>query len=393
MQLNDITKFVNIKGFVIKNVEENEENIFLDGELSKKAKSCCLCNSKYIEVHDYRIQNIRDLPYRDKKVIIRFKRKRYKCRDCCKKFEIKPNFVSKKDQMTSRLKQSILFETGKVLTIKDISKKYHVSEFTVRRMIKLISPKRLEFGEVLNIDEFKGDCDNIKYQTIISDSKNQKIIDILPTRFEKDLIEYFSKIPEEERNRVKVFVSDMSRTFKMIHDKFFPKSIHVIDRYHFIRQVLWGFENVRKQQQNTMKKTNRIYFKRSKSLLTKPFSKLNNNEDITKVSLMLEINEKIKDAYLIKESFYNYVLKTDNSINSRVKLKAWIEHIKLKGLESFNACIRAFTNWFDPICNSFDFKHTNGYVEGHNNKTKVLKRIGYGYRNFDVFRTRRLLMG
>ena len=79
-----------------------------------------------------------------------------------KVFVIKPNFVSKKDQMTSRLKQSILFETGKVLTIKDISKKYHVSEFTVRRMIKLIS----------------------------------------------------------------------------------PKSIHVIDRYHFIRQVLWGFENV-----------------------------------------------------------------------------------------------------------------------------------------------------
>ncbi|MCI7136110.1 MAG: transposase, partial [Clostridiales bacterium] len=38
--------------------------------------------------------------------------------------------------------------------------------------------------------------------------------------------------------------------------------------------------------------------------------------------------------------------------------------------------------------NSFDVPFTNGYTEGCNNKTKVLKRVCYGVRNFHRFRNR-----
>ena len=57
----------------------------------------------------------------------------------------------------------------------------------------------------------------------------------------------------------------------------------------------------------------------------------------------------------------------------------------------FNACISALHNWFRYIINSYKHKFTNGFTEGMNNNIKVLKRIAYGYRDFNNFRNRILL--
>ncbi len=82
------------------------------------------------------------------------------------------------------------------------------------------------------------------------------------------------------------FVSDMSNTFKSVKNRFFKNSIHIVDRYHFIRQVSWALENVRKKIQKDISSKLIKYFKRSRSLLTKPASKLS-SEEAKDVSLML----------------------------------------------------------------------------------------------------------
>lgn len=66
----------------------------------------------------------------------------------------------------------------------------------------------------------------------------------------------------------------MSKTFKEVKKIFFKKAIHVIDRYHFIRQVLWAMERVRQSEQNKMKKYERLKYKRSRGLLKKEREKL-----------------------------------------------------------------------------------------------------------------------
>ena len=45
-------------------------------------------------------------------------------------------------------------------------------------------------------------------------------------------------------------------------------------------------------------------------------------------------------------------------------------------------------NWSEYILNAFDVPYSNGFTEGCNNKTKVLKRVCFGVRNFDPFRNR-----
>ena len=109
----------------------------------------------------------------------------------------------------------------------------------------------------------------MSYTHLLNVSKHS-IIDILPSRDKNTLYEYFEKIPNKERNEVKFFVSDMSKTFKSVKKAFFKNAVHIIDRYHFIRQVSWALENVRKRIQKDISSKLRKYFKRSKSLITKP---------------------------------------------------------------------------------------------------------------------------
>ncbi|KXB70815.1 transposase [Peptoniphilus sp. DNF00840] len=119
------------------------------------------------------------------------------------------------------------------------------------------------------------------------------MIDILPTRDKNFLFNYFNRVPSKEKQDLKFFVSDMSNTFKSVKNRFFKTAIHIVDRYHFIRQVSWALENVRKRIQKDNSSNLRKYFKRSRSLLTKPASKLT-SEQAKEVSLMLYLSEDLK---------------------------------------------------------------------------------------------------
>ena len=75
-------------------------------------------------------------------------------------------------------------------------------------------------------------------------------------------------------------------------------------------------------------------------------------------------------------------------------LDAWIEQVKTSGFDPLRKALSAFVNWRQEILAFFQFFPTrisNGFVEGKNNRTKVLMRQGYGYRNRRHLRLRILL--
>ena len=57
-------------------------------------------------------------------------------------------------------------------------------------------------------------------------------------------------------------------------------------------------------------------------------------------------------------------------------------------LSEFKACITAYHNWSTEILNALNVPYSNGFTEGCNNKTKVLKRVCFGMRNFRNFKNR-----
>ena len=386
MQNNNNMNLLGFKDIVLDSFNEDKEFVHIHASV-KKMNTCPHCGSKRIWVHDHRIQKIKDTHIRGKKCIIHLKKTRFDCKSCGCRFEKELDFIAKGHTMTNRLIIAIVVEFDEVYSISSIANRYNVSSNTVLRILNCLSVSRNILSEVLCIDEFKGDSGNIKYQTSLLNGSTHSVIDILPSRDKNALYEYFEKIPNKERKEVKYFVSDMSNTFKSVKNAFFKDAIHIIDRYHFIRQVSWALENVRKRIQKDISSKLRKYFKRSKSLITKPASKLT-SEQASEVSLMIELNNELKLAYKLKELFYQYVLSQPNKTRAKKALKEWIKRAEESNLKEFNSCITAFTNWFEEICNSFDYSWSNGPLEGTHTKIKTLKRNCFGMKNFNLFRNR-----
>ena len=82
------------------------------------------------------------------------------------------------------------------------------------------------------------------------------------------------------------------------------------------------------------------------------------------------------------------VMHSDSSAIRKQKLISWLQSVEVMDLPEFRDCTKACRNWFHEILNSLDVPWTNGFTEGCNNKTKILKRNCFGVRNFERFRNR-----
>jgi transposase len=112
-----------------------------------------------------------------------------------------------------------------------------------------------------------------------------------------------------------------------------------------------------------------------------------NEEQINKLSEVKNVSPVLKEMHELKEKFRKIFNKTDNWYPGVFKLGMWLSKAKKCFPKSNNTIIR----WFYEIIAYFDNRTNSGAVEGINNKNKLIKRSGYGFRNFDNFRVRCLL--
>ena len=375
-------KLLNLEDVIITSVENISDQLHIYIELPRRKHICPCCNAATDRVHDYRMQVIKDVPLaRD--TFLHLRKRRYRC-DCGKRFFEKNTFLPRYYRATSRLVAEIMFAFKKTVSAKEIGCRYNVSSVTAMRYFNLFNKKLTELPEVISLDEFKGNSGGQKYNSIIVDPENKVVLDILPNRFESDLVKYFSLFPN--KTEVKFLVCDMNPHFRQVAKICFPQATIVADKYHVIRQVYWAMEKVRKNEQNKLPKRHRIYFKKSKSLLMKRMEKLTLDE-MDRLALMFEIAPRLADAYRVKNEFLS-VIRSNSSAEGKPSLIDWLFSVELMDLPEFDDCTKAYHNWFQEIVNAMDVPWTNGYIEGCNNKTKVLKRVSYGMRNFNNFRKR-----
>ena len=172
----------------------------------------------------------------------------------------------------------------------------------------------------------------------------------------------------------------------VVSDTWFANATQLVDKYHWIRQVIWAFERIRKDEQKKLSPELRKYFKRSRSLLIKRFNYLTEDEK-QQVNVMLYYSVNISRAHWYKEAFLN-ALDYEDPDKAKAALTEWIHYAENCGLVPLEKCAITIRNWYSGIMNSLYSPFTNGFTEGCNNKIKVLKRNAYGYKNFKRFRNR-----
>ena len=382
---------LNLQDVIVTKIQHFESHILIYTQLPVKSHICPCCKQETSYIHDYRKRQIKDISAFGKHVTLIHNHRRYVCKHCRKRFAEDNPFAPRYYRVTLRLINEIFKKAELERSFTSIANEVNLSVSTVIRFFDMLvydTPK--ELPQVLSIDEFKGNTGKEKYQVIITNPADGTVLDILPDRKKSHLISYFKQWEREERNTVKFFVSDMWKPYAELSEIYLKEATQLVDKYHYVRQVIWAFERVRKKIQKKYGKENRLLFKHSKKVLTMRRSKLK-PEQVEKVEYLLYFNDDLRSAYYLKELFYE-VLDCKDKNKGKELLSKWILIAQSSRLKDYQDCATTLQNWSKSIFNTFDYPYTNGFTEGCNNKIKVLKRNAYGYRNFNRFRKRILHM-
>jgi transposase len=113
-----------------------------------------------------------------------------------------------------------------------------------------------------------------------------------------------------------------------------------------------------------------------------------------RLSSLLQLGDprgEVALGYRVKERLREFYRCTDIQ-TARAMLSELIDHCLRPGLPpELNKLARTFKAWFDKICNFHIARVSNGPTEALNNLIKRIKRIGYGFTNFENYRIRALL--
>lgn len=379
---NYTSEMLNLEGVNITKAENVGEELHISLELPAQEQKCPRCGEKTTRIHDYRQQKIKDVPL-GRTTYLHLRKRRYVCPCCGKRFYEQNHFLARYQRTTRRLFSAVLEAFREVRSCKAVAQNYNISSSTAFRYFDHISYRCKELPRIVSIDEFKGNAGGEKYNCIVTNPEEKKVLDVLPNRFEGDLVTYFKRF--KNREKVEFFVTDMNPHFRSVAQRCFPNAEIIADRYHVVRQAVWAMEKVRKAEQKRLSSEFRIYFKRSKYLLNKSIKNLTEDEK-SRLALMIEISPKLAQAYKLK-LYFSLVMHSEPE-KAKKLLSDWIILAEHYDIPEFQACIKAYRNWSKEILNAIRYPWSNGFTEGCNNKTKVIKRVSFGVSNFSRFRNR-----
>lgn len=379
-----IGKLLQLKDVIVTNIECSGRDIHIHLRMEQRLHYCPVCGTITGKVHDYRTQIVRDVSICGYNTILHLRKRRHVCPDCGKRFDEHIDFLPRYRQFTNRVNLQVHRQLKECRSIKSIAKDNNMSPPTAAKLVNEIDFKTRNLPEVLAIDEFKGNAEGEKFQCILADPKNRRIVDILPTRRHEMIRHYL--LGYNNRKDVRFVVMDMTGGYRKLMKELFPQAKIIVDKYHYVRQITYAIERVRVEEQKRLSGTWRRYFKKSKYLLLKDTERLT-TEDRIQLENLFRISEPLRKAYALKQQF-EYVKASTSREEAAKRLSKWILDAQSSKLIDFMKVSLTYQNWSKEILNSFEYPYTNGYIEGCNNRVKVLKRVSFGMPRFARFRRR-----
>lgn len=395
MYKQNIIKFPGLEDVIIKKVEQFEDRIAIFVEMEVKTHECPACGEKTRKIHDYRTQKIKHLKWFERLTYIFYRKRRYRCEACAKRFYEKNSFAERYQRFSKEFNMAVKVRIVKAKTFKEVSEQFGASSTTIIRrfdqLAKETLKKRKQVPRAIAIDEYKGDTKAGKYQVIIADAETKEPIDILPNRRKKTISNYLRKYGAN----VDIVVMDMSPSFKSAVEEALDQPLIIADRFHFCRYIYWAIDGVRRRVQANWHDYDRKKCKRMRYVFYKNSDDLNET-DRWYLNRYCQMSKELKIAYWLKEEFCHWFKQAKKNGTERIRetkagLYRFYQLVKKAGIPEFLKAIETFKNWQTEILNSFDYGYSNGFLEGINNNTKVMKRNAYGFRNFYRARARILL--
>jgi len=271
-------------------------------------------------------------------------------------------------------------------SIKDVAKELHLDWKTVKSLEKQYMREQLRRAgtpgpKLIGIDELslrKGHT----YRIVVSDLVRQRPIWYGGRdRAEHSLNGFYRWLGHRKCALIRLAVMDMWKPFYNATRAKAPQAAILYDKFHVMRHLGEALDQVRKSEYVRLTGKDRKFIKGQKYTLLSHQENLN-TEGKQALKILLKANKRLNTAYLLKESF-GQLWEYRSEAWARKFFDNWCNSLKWQRLKPYQEFAEMIERHWDGIaayCKP-DNKVSLGFVEGLNNKIRVLQRRAYGLRD------------
>lgn len=389
------TSILGLSDIIVEKAEISRNNEFIiTVKSTKKEIKCGKCNNPTTPYGHGRVIRLRHLPVFEHTTYIDIAPARGICKNCAGHPTTTQNsdWYNTGSAYTKAYGQKILMLLINS-TISDVSIKENLGYKAIEAIVDRYIDSEVNWSNItelglLGIDEISLKKGYKDYVTLITSRTDGcvKIIAVLKGREKATVKAFLTSIPKDRKNTIKAVCTDMYDGFINSAKEALGSGIPIIaDRYHVSRLYRKCLVSLRKKELKKLKTslTTEEYhdLKPAISLLCTRKEYEITEEEEKQLEPLFKAAPKIKEAYnlcLELTSIYNKHSTSEEALNS---ISMWIESVKSSKLHCFKSFIQTLKKYQNEISNYFINRDTSGFVEGLNNKVKVLKRRCYGIFN------------
>lgn len=329
---------------------------------------------------------MRDLDAGTKRIYLEFEYRRVACPHCKAVKRETLSWLAKSARFTQEFEDRI----GKLcreMTVTRVAEFNNLSWDQVWRMEKCYMRRLLdqhpppEHLRTIGIDEIsirKGHT----YAIVVADLDQKRPIWLGGQgRTEADLQLFFGAMGKERFETIELAVMDMWKPFRKATLKHAPNAQIVYDKFHIMRHLSDALDLVRRSEYKRANEKERRFIKGQRYTLLSHKSNLD-IEGRRALDMLLKANKRLNTAYMLKESF-GQLWDYNNPTWARKFFESWKSQLRwqrLKPFEKFAAMIERHWDGIVSYCHP-DHKVSLGFMEGLNNKIRVIQRRAYGIKD------------
>lgn len=393
-----VEEILNLPDMKVLDCQEIEGmGIVITIEKSVNYSTCPSCKQITHSIHQNHWRMIHDLSWSERTVLLKINRRQFKCNKCKKVFSEKLNFVDPSQGYTKRLAADIVQQVLDS-NIHSVAERNDLSDEEVESMLKgqISQILNINLSQVkrLGIDEIALVKGQGNYLAVLVDLDTHKPIEIVKSRRMEEIREVLVSWGIQVLEQIQEVSIDLWSPYKSLVEELMPNANVTADRFHVMKQVNDELDATRKAEKKAaMSLEDKSEKERKLEGLNKSKYSFIKNEDSLnekqkeKLKAAQEVSPILAKMHQLKEEFREIFESTKSWGDSVIKLLDWMHD----ALSYFPKSIGTIVRWFGEIVGYFDGRTTSGTVEGINNKLKLIKRLGYGFRNFSNFRLRSLL--
>jgi len=316
--------------------------------------------------------------------------RRLQCKGCGKVKQEKLDFLADNPFYTKRFAHYV-GKRCQSSTILDIAKELRLNWKTVKELEKQYMREKLRRAgkpspKVAGVDEISIRKGHV-YRIVVSDLEKRMAIWFGgKDRSEESFDLFWEEIGARKAEKVRLVVMDMWKPFEASTLMHATQAAILYDKFHVLKQLGEAMDQVRRAEYRRASEKQRKYIKGQRYTLLshRQNLKLKGKESLRK---LLSVNKRLNTAYVLKESF-GQLWDYESPVWARKFFENWRDSLKGEKLSAYEKFARMVDRHWEGIvayCKP-EKKVPLGFVEGLNNKIRVIQRRAYGLRDEEYLR-------